>query len=403
MIFFYFFLITVIFGNEPLNLTYCDDNASHHFASPRIINTNPTGPKNAVRWPHLVRIRFHSHDSPDSFGCGGTIISDGLILTAAHCCETDKDMVIYVNDNNINDETDPGEFKFKILVKDKSKSVTIHENYNCHKPPGTHSSCHSLPENDLCLIKLPRRLGYDEVNEKFCLSGSSNCVSDTSAQRFPCLSDEPVPPASSCWVAGWGAVKDNARSQSTVLVDAAVTSFSNNHCKNNLRNSRHAPQIKADHLCAGNIATCPTKHGGEKMVNCAGNDACTGDSGGPLICNVDGTAILAGVVSAGFEGPAGQIRCGRAGYPGIYSRLSANYKWISEQLIADHSATTTNTTTVTTTIVTTTTLTTTTTTVNTGPAVNPFTSINTGSVVNTSSSHTVDIFACMLIFLSNFF
>jgi secreted trypsin-like serine protease len=45
-----------------------------------------------------------------------------------------------------------------------------------------------------------------------------------------------------------------------------------------------------------------------------GSDACFGDSGGPLLVGRGSTVRQIGVVSFG-------LGCGRAGHPGVYSRL----------------------------------------------------------------------------------
>ena len=56
------------------------------------------------------------------------------------------------------------------------------------------------------------------------------------------------------------------------------------------------------------------------MVNWV-SDSCYGDSGGPLIADVNAQLQLAGVVSWG-------IGCGRPGYPGVYTRMSAYMAWV---------------------------------------------------------------------------
>ncbi|KAF0302218.1 Protein masquerade [Amphibalanus amphitrite] len=54
-----------------------------------------------------------------------------------------------------------------------------------------------------------------------------------------------------------------------------------------------------------------------------GHDACQGDGGGPLVCNVDGYYELSGMVSWGFG-------CGRQDVPGVYVKVSAFIGWINQ-------------------------------------------------------------------------
>lgn len=59
---------------------------------------------------------------------------------------------------------------------------------------------------------------------------------------------------------------------------------------------------------------------------CAGHadgsqDACLGDSGGPLIVLLDGKWTLAGITSAGFG-------CGEPRQPGIYHNVAVTADWI---------------------------------------------------------------------------
>ncbi|PNI44596.1 PRSS22 isoform 3 [Pan troglodytes] len=67
--------------------------------------------------------------------------------------------------------------------------------------------------------------------------------------------------------------------------------------------------ITEDMLCAGYLE-------GER-------DACLGDSGGPLMCQVDGAWLLAGIISWG-EG------CAERNRPGVYISLSAHRSWVEK-------------------------------------------------------------------------
>ena len=81
-------------------------------------------------------------------------------------------------------------------------------------------------------------------------------------------------------------------------------------------------------------ADCYSDYGGQitDSMICAGyrgvggKDACQGDSGGPLICNDNGKAVLAGVVSWGFG-------CAAPQYPGVYSRVTHVLEWIQANMV----------------------------------------------------------------------
>ncbi|RLN50224.1 hypothetical protein BBJ29_010062, partial [Phytophthora kernoviae] len=100
---------------------------------------------------------------------------------------------------------------------------------------------------------------------------------------------------------GWGSMVENG-TQAEELQRLNVELWSNDNCSRTLN-------INNTMVCAGGIED---------------EDACSGDTGGPLIiessCGDDSKDVLIGLTSWGYG-------CGR-GHPGVYSRVSYARSWI---------------------------------------------------------------------------
>lgn len=98
---------------------------------------------------------------------------------------------------------------------------------------------------------------------------------------------------------------------SDVKLKALIPLFENQVCKDRLK-----VNVVPSQLCAGGVD---------------GKDACSGDSGGPLMRKIESSDtpqaqwFLEGIVSWGSG-------CGKPGYPAIYTRVPSYIKWILDTI-----------------------------------------------------------------------
>jgi len=106
-------------------------------------------------------------------------------------------------------------------------------------------------------------------------------------------------------VTGWGRIAEGGQ-VSSVLRQIQVPVMNNTAC-HKFKYSKKS--ITSNMFCAGYA---------KGQI-----DACQGDSGGPIqIKRKDNKIELIGIVSWGHG-------CGRAGYPGVYTRLGRYLEWIA--------------------------------------------------------------------------
>lgn len=226
--------------------------------------------------PHQVAIYMISENNA-MFVCGGSIVSEFYILTAAHC-QADPNQFPnprYLINAGTNNMQEMGQIVNVTMV-------TPHPNYD--------KTRHIL---DIMVLKLDKALTFNDQVQPIQLPRSG----------FE------VPENEDLMVSGWGKISYHAPDPSFDLLAVTVPNRNAEVCINAYRTI--SIELDAEVIiCAGSPQ--------------GGKDACKGDSGGPLVYRDPDTAkpILAGVVSMGEE-------CGLAEFPGVYTKVAKALEFIT--------------------------------------------------------------------------
>ncbi|KAJ8889048.1 hypothetical protein PR048_008542 [Dryococelus australis] len=205
--------------------------------------------------------------------CGGSVIDNLWVLTAAHCVDQLVGPV----------EVILGAHNIRVV---ESSQTVVHSSEIYIHPEWSRL----LLRNDIALIKLPWRITYNAFIQPIRLPSLSQ-LSKTFAN---------VPAT----VSGWGLDSDSATAISPVLRYISQPVLSNAVCT-----LRYFGVITDSHICTS----------GQD-----GKSTCSGDSGGPLaILDADGVRTQIGVVSFGLA-----LGC-EIGWPGAYARVTSFVDWIS--------------------------------------------------------------------------
>lgn len=190
--------------------------------------------------------------------CGGTLIDQLHVVTAAHCSDfiTPGDVAVLVGVRNLS--TTSGESRVDVV------SITIHPDWN----PETF-------DNDVAVWTLASPV-TSIVPAKLTIRGS-----------------DPTHGLQTT-VTGWGTTKYGTNNYPTRLRAVTVPVVARQVCN---RSNSYAGNVTQSMICAGT----------------RGRDACQGDSGGPLTRRPANTELV-GIVSWGNG-------CGAARFPGVYTRV----------------------------------------------------------------------------------
>lgn len=221
---------------------------------------------NQGEFPFMVSLQseYSSHY------CGGSLIKEDWVLTAAHCMDSGYIDAVVFGVHELNNSPQ------KEVVK--IKKVIMHPNFNS-----------STMDYDYALIQLEKPVNFEPVK----LNRADIPVKDDEEQMST--------------TAGWGVLAENSYSVSNKLMKVDVPLVASPKCSKAYASYN---EITDRMICAGYDQ-------GKK-------DSCQGDSGGPLIMKKKNRNVLIGVVSWGKG-------CARPQAYGVYSKVSAAYQWIQEQ------------------------------------------------------------------------
>ncbi|RWS11937.1 Clotting factor B-like protein [Dinothrombium tinctorium] len=266
---------------EDFNLRYCGTRTLKPNRY-RIVGGTEAYPG---EFPWSVAIFEKTLDGKLVHICGGSILTDRFILTAAHCFSGSVNPSNYV--------IGVGSSFLHKTVKHEIEKIILHPDYES-----------SFYYNDIALIETEKPLTFNTLVRPVCLPFNNKIASGDQVS-----------------VAGWGLLNFEGV-KSEVLNKATLNVIPRKRCNHtySVHKSRKIPDgITEDFVCAG----APDYS----------RDACEADSGGPLIkrestrpspvYQLEGKFTQFGIVSFGYK-------CAYKGYPGVYTDVSRFLDWIKK-------------------------------------------------------------------------
>ncbi|XP_055595324.1 testisin [Uranotaenia lowii] len=241
------------------------------------------------RTANFAEYPWQAHIRIAEYQCGGVLVSRMYVATAAHCIQQArlKDIVIYLGEL---DTQNSGKIAEPLPAeKHRAEQKIVHPKFLFRM---------TQPDRfDLALLKLTRPAGYKTHIAPICLP----------MRPIELIGRKGI-------IAGWGKTDATMGQTGTnILRTAAVPIISTKECLRWHKSKHINVELYNEMFCAGHSD--------------GHQDACLGDSGGPLIINERGRFTLIGITSAGFG-------CGVDHQPGIYHNIQKTVKWIQTVVLS---------------------------------------------------------------------
>uniref|UniRef100_F4MI41 trypsin n=1 Tax=Phlebotomus perniciosus TaxID=13204 RepID=F4MI41_PHLPE len=224
----------------------------------RIVGGDPV---NIEEIPYQVSLNYRGRHR-----CGGSILNEKFVLTAAHCTDLEHNTML-------------ANFRVRTGSNHSESNGQVHRIGKIHKHKLFNRNTYDY---DFSILELVDLIKFDNTRRSVRLLSAR----------------EEIPTGTMLRTSGWGATQSIVETSFHVRA-VSVPVVNKSEC------IRSYPILTDRMLCAG------YRNGGK--------DACQGDSGGPIVRVSDG--VLVGVVSGGKG-------CARPGYPGVYAKISSVREWI---------------------------------------------------------------------------
>lgn len=193
-------------------------------------------------WMALLEYTWEEHNNAKVFGCGGSLIDERHVVTAAHCLSDSNPMLTGVRLGEWNTSS-PRDCASPDDCTDDPVNIPIsmifkHPRYNVN----------GQEENDIAVLRLRDPVTYSYFIKPICLPSDPELRTKTNFTGVKFVT------------AGWG--RTEKKQQSDVKLKTAIDWVSLNAC--NQVYQRAGRQITTKQLCAGGKNS---------------NDSCQGDSG----------------------------------------------------------------------------------------------------------------------------